>query len=126
MIGPGNTHLYGRLYGWDGVGNLNAIAVWENSTGGVPRQSLNFAYDDRDRLTHAWTGGANANGTGAGPHQAVTVGGPGNTNTYDTNGNITSSGGRSYTWDTANHPTSITSSGTTESYVYDADDNRVA
>ena len=43
---------------------------------------------------------------------------------YDNNGNL-SSNGRSHQWNADNQPTSISSGGTTESYVYDAEGQRV-
>ncbi|MFN8505603.1 RHS repeat-associated core domain-containing protein [Kouleothrix sp.] len=68
--------------------------------------------------------GANGNGTGAGPHQARTVGG--STYSYDANGNLVSGGGRT-TWRRAdNLPLSVTRAGVTESYTYDGDGTRVA
>jgi len=45
--------------------------------------------------------------------------------TYDANGNLTSGGGRSLTWSSANLPLTVTSGGVTETYRYNADDARV-
>ncbi|WP_029215379.1 RHS repeat-associated core domain-containing protein [Kallotenue papyrolyticum] len=67
--------------------------------------------------------GSNGNGTGAGPHQARTVGGQ--SYSYDANGNLVSGGGRTYTWQADNLPASITSGGATETYTYDADGERL-
>jgi YD repeat-containing protein len=45
---------------------------------------------------------------------------------YDQNGNVTSTGGKSFTYDSENHLVSMTASGTSASLVYDAFGNRVA
>lgn len=86
-----------------------------------------YAYDLIGNLTNKdGTGiayGANGTGTGAGPHQARTVGGL--QYSYDATGNLLSGGGRSYTWAADNQPASITSGGVTESYTYTADGARV-
>ncbi len=68
--------------------------------------------------------GANGNGTGAGPHQARTVGG--STYSYDANGNLVSGGGRTYSWRADNLAASVTRAGVTESYTCDGDGTRVA
>jgi RHS repeat-associated protein len=106
-----------------------------------------FGYDHRDRMTSAhgqlyyqdytydkignltskygvvYGYGSNGNGTGSGPHQARVIGGqPYN---YDANGNLLSGGVRAYVWNAENKPSSITSTGVTETYQYDADGNRV-
>ena len=87
-----------------------------------------YQYDALGNLTSkagvSYRYGANGNGTGAGPHQARTVGGQ--PYTYDANGNLLSGGGRTYSWDAENRPTSSTSGGVAESYTYDADGERVA
>jgi RHS repeat-associated protein len=48
------------------------------------------------------------------------------TETYDSNGNTLSAGGKSFTYDAENHLTGMSVSGTTVSVVYDAFGNRVA
>jgi RHS repeat-associated protein len=45
---------------------------------------------------------------------------------YDLNGNVTATGGKSFTYDSENHLMSMTASGTSVSIVYDGDGNRVA
>jgi RHS repeat-associated protein len=45
--------------------------------------------------------------------------------TYDANGNTTSTGGKNFTYDSENHMTSMTANGTTVTMVYDAFGNRV-
>ena len=71
----------------------------------------------------AYRFGANGNGTGAGPHQARSVGGQ--AYTYDANGNLVSGGGRTYQWDAENRPTRIVSGTLSEDYTYDADGERL-
>ncbi len=46
--------------------------------------------------------------------------------TYDQNGNVTSTGGKSFTYDSENHLMSMTASGKAVSMVYDAFGNRVS
>jgi RHS repeat-associated protein len=46
--------------------------------------------------------------------------------TYDQNGNVTASGGKSFTYDSENHLVSMTASGTSATIKYDAFGNRVA
>ncbi|MCC6627817.1 MAG: RHS repeat-associated core domain-containing protein, partial [Chloroflexi bacterium] len=107
-----------------------------------------YTYDQRDRLTRAWTSGNPANAydetyaydvlgrltSKAGvaysypavgqprPHAPVSVGGQ--AYVWDAVGTLTSGGGRTLSWDAAQRPTSITSGGVTETYAYDADGTR--
>jgi len=46
--------------------------------------------------------------------------------TYDANGNVTSTGGKSFAYDSENHLISMTTSGTSASIIYDAFGNRVS
>jgi RHS repeat-associated protein len=46
--------------------------------------------------------------------------------TYDANGNVTSTGGKSFTYDSENHMVSMSATGTSASKVYDAFGNRVS
>lgn len=133
---------FARQYAFDPVGNVISLT---DKRAIQPSQS--FSYDDRDRLI-SWTlgsatqsysydsignltskagvsltYGSTGAGTGAGPHQARSVGG--SAYSYDANGNLTSGGGRSYSWDGFNRPSTVTSGGVTESYTYNADDARV-
>jgi RHS repeat-associated protein len=48
------------------------------------------------------------------------------TDTYDANGNTTTSGGKTFTFDSENHMTSMTGNGKVVTMVYDAFGNRVA
>jgi YD repeat-containing protein len=45
---------------------------------------------------------------------------------YDANGNVTSTGGKSFTYDSENHLISMSASGTSASIIYDGFGNRVA
>ena len=45
---------------------------------------------------------------------------------YDQNGNVTATGGKSFTYDSENHLMTMTASGTSATIVYDGDGNRVA
>ena len=45
---------------------------------------------------------------------------------YDANGNVTATGGKSFTYDSENHLMSMTATGTSASVIYDGDGNRVA
>jgi YD repeat-containing protein len=141
----GGTPYY-ESYGYDNAGNLQGVA--DHALG----QTREYRYDHRDRLTQAWTTGSavgaynqsysydalgnllnkagaamsygsNGNGTGAGPHQARVV--SGQAYQYDNNGNLLSGGWRTYTWDNANKPRTVsTTSGVNETYTYDSDRNR--
>jgi RHS repeat-associated protein len=135
--------IFDRSYGYDNVANVTSIT--DNQSGGIAAQT--YGYDERDRLTRwtlgsttqtyaydtignltskagvSMTYGANANGTGAGPHQARSIGGV--TQTYDANGNLTSGMGRTIAWNNENLPSSVTSNGVTETYGYNADSLRV-
>ncbi|MDP9314519.1 MAG: hypothetical protein M3R24_27185, partial [Chloroflexota bacterium] len=139
-VGTGTS--LNRAYTYDKVGNVETIA--DNALG----QTQTFRYDERDRLTRAWTTGSsdsaydetygydtignltaktnnlntvasksysygvNGNGTGAGPHQARSVGGW--SYSYDANGNLTDGQGRSYRWNADNLPNTIAQRGATE------------
>jgi YD repeat-containing protein len=134
---------FDRSYGYDNVANVTSIT--DNQSGGIAAQT--YGYDERDRLTRwtlgsttqnyvydtignltskagvSMTYGANANGTGAGPHQARSIGGV--AQSYDANGNLTSGMGRTIAWNNENLPSSVTSNGVSETYGYNADSLRV-
>ncbi|WP_448337224.1 RHS repeat-associated core domain-containing protein [Chloroflexus aurantiacus] len=86
-------------------------------------------YDALGNLTRktgvgAYACGANENGTGAGPHQARTVGGQ--PSTYDANGTLLRGDGRRYTWAAEHRPVSIQHVSRTATDASDADGARVA
>jgi len=65
-------------------------------------------------------------GTCGGIHRVCSIGGAVNsTFTYDANGNMLTGNGRSYTWNSFNMPASITQGTNTESFIYDANHDRV-
>jgi YD repeat-containing protein len=75
------------------------------------------------RPTTCTTSGSTGNGTGTGPHQACSV--DGQLYTYDINGNLTSGGGRTLTWNNDQQPLTITGpDAVQETYRYDADGQR--
>jgi RHS repeat-associated protein len=144
-VGTGN-----RDYIYDAVGNIKTIVdniwgqtqnfsydardrpthAWTTGSAGYPGMAYDISttYDAIGNLLSktdvgSYSYGANGNGRGAGPHQARTVGNQ--SYNYDANGNLTSGGGRSYTWTADNLPATVTNAGVTESYTYDADGERV-
>jgi uncharacterized protein RhaS with RHS repeats len=93
-----------------------------------PAYDISMSYDALGNLTSktgvgSYQYGSNLNGTGAGPHQARKVNGA--TYSYDANGNLTSAGGWSYTWNADNTLASMTNGTAPESYLYGADGERV-
>lgn len=134
--------FFNRSYEYDAADNLTKITNQGNG------QQQTFTYDHRDRLLSwvmpgvnqaysydtignlvskagvSYSYGSAGNGTGSGPHQARVINGQ--SYSYDANGNLTSGGGRSYSWNVENLPTSISVGGTTESYRYNADGQRVS
>ncbi|PZS06280.1 MAG: hypothetical protein DLM69_00315 [Candidatus Chloroheliales bacterium] len=140
VTSAGNS-LFDRSYGYDNVGNVQTIVNNLNA------EQQTYGYDPLDRLTN-WDIGNSVHeqyvydtignltskagvayiygATNNGPHQAKTVGGQ--TYSYDNNGNLTSGGGRNYTWNAENQPSSISynAGSNNESYVYDADGERVS
>jgi RHS repeat-associated protein len=130
----GATTLQNLTYGRDDEGKITSI------TSPFQYEGWTYGYDDLHRLTTATnTSSATYNQTvafnaignitsnsvlgsytyGAKPH-AVTAAGA-NTYAYDANGNMTSGGGRTLTWDGDNRPVNINGN----TYVYDIDGNRL-
>jgi RHS repeat-associated protein len=140
QVGSGGSIL-NRGYTYDNVGNVATI------TGSPTIGTQTFTYDQRDRLTNWTATGINENyaydlvgnitskaGTTYNYNGYINPSGSGgpyairNTGyTYDANGNMTAmpTNSRTLVWNTENQPTSITSSGTTETYTYDADGARI-
>ena len=110
------THsLMNVNYGYDALNRLTQVS-------GAQQQQ--FAYDALGNMTFNSTVGNYQYGqNGAGPH-AVTQAGN-NTYAYDANGNLLSGGGRSLTWDAENQLKTVTQTGITTSFVYDADGKRI-
>jgi RHS repeat-associated protein len=142
-----NNVRYTGIYTYYLTGHVQSM------TQGTPTVStLDFAYDDLNRLTNvsgAQTqslqydaiGNLKYNSLYGGvytysvrippcvgatptlPHAVVAANGNGYG--YDCNGNMISGGGRTYTWDYDNRPTSVTQGGATTSFVYDANGQRI-
>ena len=149
QVGP-NLGLYNRSYTYDAVGN---VATTTNDIPN-PTHTNTYTYDHRDRLTRwqlntspsvdesyqydeignitnkagvSYDYGNYTHGSGAGGPYAIRNSGF----TYDNNGNMTGSPtfagspSRTYVWTPQNLPSSITSGGVTETYDYNADDERI-
>ncbi len=105
---------WGRLkYEYDNAGNVTRIYD-KRWVGGVQvEQTQTFEYDDRDRLTNAYTGGAGTWGTYNESYA------------YDAIGNLTSKGGVSYSYPAAGsaRPHAVTSTSNGGSFSYDANGN---
>jgi RHS repeat-associated protein/uncharacterized repeat protein (TIGR01451 family) len=139
QVGSGGS-IFNRGYTYDEVGNVATI------TGSPTIGTQTFTYDHRDRLTNWTATGINESyqydlvgniTSKAGVSNTYTytqsagAGGPyaiRNTDySYDNNGNMTTmpTNSKTLVWNTENQPVSITSSGTTETYTYDADGARI-
>jgi RHS repeat-associated protein len=149
LTGPQSQTLFRRYYTYDGIGNVRSTESPPEA------EALRYFYDDQDRLTTACAvtnaasntclGGSTFNQSytydlignlttkagvsytyptnGVRPHAVATVGGQ--VYSYDANGNLQSGGGRTYTWNAENQPTQITRGTTTETYLYNGDNERV-
>ena len=123
-------------YGYDWLGNVTArndnvqttteslsydgLSRVTNTTGlGVP--TLNFGYDNEGNLTSkSDVGSYSYSGTATRPHAVTQVTGTVNaTFSYDSNGNMLSGNGRTFTWTSYDQPATITKSGQTTSFAYD-------
>lgn len=146
MTAKAPTTLQNLGYSFDLGGNIQTITDTINGT-------QTFLYDELNRLTSATgpygSGGASAtltygfdqignltNNSQVGvytyptsgsssvqPHAVSTAGA--SSYVYDANGNLTSGAGRTLTYDAENRPLTITSGGTTTTFVYDGDGGRV-
>ncbi|MFA4835693.1 MAG: RHS repeat-associated core domain-containing protein [Dehalococcoidia bacterium] len=128
----GNT-LQNVTHTWDAGGNLSQ----RQDT--VASETETFGYDFLDRLVSAsgaytqsysynQIGNITAmNGSsysyGSKPHAVTAVGAQ--SYTYDSNGNMTDRNGQTITWDVENKPASVTTGGSTATFVYDGDGNRI-
>ena len=133
-------------YTYDAVGNITNIADYSTSTGKI----IDYTYDDLYRLTNATTSAASSTsyahsytynsignlttksdvgsytyaGTNyANPHAATTINGV--TYGYDNNGNLTSVGSNTYTWNYRDRLTTVATGTATVTYGYDHDNQRV-
>jgi RHS repeat-associated protein len=111
-----------------GAPNPATLTIIDDETPPLPSEAF-YSYDQIGNMLSktgvgSYTNGANGTGTGVGPHRINQING-GAAFVYDANGNLTSGGGATHTWDGENRPlTSSTTSGS-ESYAYDADGERM-
>jgi RHS repeat-associated protein len=142
VLNSGSSAIFNRNYAYDKVANVKTITDNLSSS-----NNQTYTYDHRDRLT-SWTLGSttqtytyNAIGnllskTGVGnytypasgsnsvrPHTPSAVNG--GSYAYDENGNLTSGGGRTYTWRANNSLGSVSHVSGSESFAYNADGQRV-
>jgi RHS repeat-associated protein len=127
------TDLMDVKHTWDAGGNL---ASREDV---LASETESFSYDFLDRLTgvsgpysasYAYNAIGNItsmNGNsytyGSQPHAVTAVGSTGYA--YDNNGNMTTRDSQTITWDVENRPVSVSDNGTTATFIYDGDGNRV-
>jgi RHS repeat-associated protein len=151
QVGPG-LGLFNRHFTYDAVGNVQTIvnkALTPNQTStytydemdrltrwqvdSTPAVDASYQYDLVGNITSKpgltlYYNYALPSGAG-GPYALHTQSGP--NYSYDNNGNMTASPAngsdpaRTYSWTPNNQPSQITSGGVTESYVYDADGQRL-
>jgi RHS repeat-associated protein len=110
-----------------GAPNPATMTILDDETPPIPNEEF-YTYDQIGNMLSKtsvgnYTYGASGAGTGAGPHQARTIGST--TYSYDLNGNLTGGAGSSYMWDAENRPLTISRTSGSESYAYDADGERV-
>lgn len=137
--GPSNG-VENLAYTYDALGNtltrLDTIAgtseaftydslnrLTQDACTGTCSSTVKVAYDALGDITSKSDVGTYTYGDGSHIH-AVTQAGS-NSYAYDADGNMTSGGGRTYTWMAAGLPASVTQNGETTSWSYDADYNRV-
>ena len=128
------------------MGNITNIADYSTSTGKI----IDYTYDDLYRLTNATTSAASSTsyahsytynaignlttksdvgsytyaGTNyANPHAPTTINGV--TYAYDNNGNLTTAGSNTYTWNYRDRLTQVATGTATVTYGYDHDNQRV-
>ena len=131
---------------YDSVGNITNLADYSTSTGKI----IDYTYDDLYRLTNATTSAASSTsyahsytynsignlttksdigsytyaGTNyANPHAPTTINGV--TYAYDNNGNLTTAGSNTYTWNYRDRLTQVATGTATVTYGYDHDNQRV-
>jgi RHS repeat-associated protein len=135
------SQVSGYSYQRGPTGNLTNVV----ELGG---RTVNWTYDGIYRLTNESIAGAPSSNDGAVNYSLDPVGNrssdtsslPGisagswgynsddevTTESYDANGNVLSTGGKSFTYDSENHLMSMSETGTSATIVYDGDGNRVA
>ena len=134
----GSTALYQVNYNYDAAGRVISTASMTDSS-----HNSGFTYDRLGRLTavggaqaesftYSPTGNIASSTTlgaytyGSSKVHAVTATAVTGAYAYDANGNLTSGGGRTLTWDADNRLASVTSGSGTSTYSYDPDGQRIA
>ncbi|MGN8172520.1 RHS repeat domain-containing protein, partial [Agrobacterium sp. 22117] len=138
----GTTVLMDNQYTRDKLGRIKTI------TGLTPSENWTYTYDDLGQLTQAVNAGNSAlsetytyspsgnllsrsrvsgvyqypSGTASRPHAATQIGAK--TIAYDANGNMTSDGTRTLTWDRSNLLASVTEGTSTATFAYGPDGSR--
>jgi RHS repeat-associated protein len=116
------VELGGRTVNWtyDGIYRLTNEAVTGDTSG--ENGAVGYTLDpvgNRSQDTSSLNGVSPGNWTYNSDDEV-------NSETYDANGNVLSTGGKSFTYDSENHLMSMTATGTSVAIVYDGDGNRVA
>ena len=137
-VTAGATSLYQIAYGYDAAGRVTSSSsttdALQNSTFAYDRlgrltavggaQAESFAYTPTGNIASSSTLGAYSYGTGK--VHAVTATATSGAYAYDANGNVTSGGGRTLTWDADNRLATMSAAGGTSTYSYDPDGQRIA
>jgi RHS repeat-associated protein len=131
----GATDFIDIEYTWDAAGNLvtreDIIAEETESftydfldrlTGVSGPYSESFTYDEIGNITSR--NGVDYNYDSTQPHAVDSIDGF-SSYTYDANGNMTTRGSQTIDWDVENRVISVSDNGTTATFVYDGDGNRV-
>ncbi len=117
-----------ETFGYDA---LNRVTSSEVSIASGPSTSESYSYDtlglgnlrEKSGQTYTYTG-CSAGARAAGPHAVCTVGN-GAAYQYDDNGNVTSGGGRTFSYNHFNKPIQIAGEQGHVEFAYGADGNRV-
>jgi RHS repeat-associated protein len=110
-------------YDYDGTGQLTH-AVFASSNAVIPNQDLEYQYDALGNRVRAVENGVTTDYVANNLNQYSTVDGA--AQQHDADGNLTSDGLRTYTYDPLNRLTSITGPEGVTEYEYDAFGNRIA
>ena len=115
------TEQNGRTENWtyDGIYRLTGDTITLASSG--HNGSVNYSLDPvGNRLSDTSTlEGISAGSWGFNSDDEVS------TESYDANGNVTATGGKTFTYDSENHMMTMSATGTSVAMVYDGDGNRV-
>jgi RHS repeat-associated protein len=115
-----NTGVTAETFGYD---SLNRLTSAQGMSPGIP-YSESYAYDPIGNVTSKAAKIYTYGTCGAGPHAVCTVdGGP--AFTYDPNGNMVASNGRTVSYNVQNKPVHMSGNGAEIAFMYGADGNRV-